>query len=45
MKKSYQTPQLTVHGAVAQITQGNKDGDNLDRSFPVNTPKKNLLFS
>lgn len=38
MKKSYSTPQLTVHGTVAEITQATTVGGVLDRTFPVGTP-------
>lgn len=38
MKKSYQTPRLTVHGTVAQITQATTSGLNLDKTFPIGTP-------
>lgn len=38
MKKSYQTPQLIVHGTVAQITQATTVGTKLDKTYPVGTP-------
>lgn len=38
MKKSYQAPQLIVHGTVAQITQATTVGSHLDRTFVVGTP-------
>ncbi|BCM90921.1 hypothetical protein IAD21_02784 [Abditibacteriota bacterium] len=38
MKKSYTTPQLTVHGTVAQITQATNQGPVLDKTFYVGTP-------
>ena len=38
MKKSYQTPRLTVHGTVTQITQATSSGPVLDKTFPVGTP-------
>jgi hypothetical protein len=45
-KKAYTTPQLTVHGDVEVLTQGNKTPvTSLDAPFPVNTPFKNLTWS
>ena len=38
MKKSYNTPQLVVHGTVAELTQATTVGPVLDKTFPVNTP-------
>ncbi len=38
MKKSYQAPQLIVHGTVAQMTQATNSGDRLDKTYTVNTP-------
>ena len=38
MKKSYQAPQLIVHGTVAQLTQATTVGTKLDKTFPVGTP-------
>jgi len=38
MKKTYQTPQLTVHGTVAQITQQTTKGSKLDRTLIAGTP-------
>jgi len=38
MKKSYQAPQLIVHGTVAQLTQQTTVGTKLDKTFPIGTP-------
>ncbi len=38
MKKSYQKPELIVHGTVAQLTQATTVGTKLDKTFPIGTP-------
>ena len=45
MKKTYTTPELTVHGSVEEITLGNKTGNSLDKNFPSGTPFGQLTFS
>ena len=45
MKKAYQAPRLAVHGDVENVTQGNKTGNSLDKTFPVGTPFGKLTFS
>ncbi|WP_157462363.1 hypothetical protein [Crinalium epipsammum] len=44
-KKEYTMPALTIYGNLEVLTQGGKDGEQLDASFPVNTPKGKLTFS
>ena len=44
-KKSYNKPQLTVHGNVEVLTQGSQKGDFTDADFPAKTPKGDLTFS
>ena len=44
-KKPFISPKLTIHGDVEVITLGFKIGEDLDKAFPINTPKRNLLFS
>lgn len=44
-KKAWALPALTVLGDVEEITLGFGDGDHLDASFPINTPKRDLTFS
>ena len=43
MKKSYQAPQLVVHGTVAQLTQATTKGGISDKTYPVNTPIAPIL--
>ena len=45
MKKSYQAPQLTVHGTVAQITQQTTKGTKLDKTLIAGTPLSSVLGS
>ena len=45
MKKAYESPRLVVHGGVEKVTQGLSNGNFLDKTFPVNTPKPQLTFS
>ena len=45
MKKAYQAPTLSVHGDVANVTQGTSNGNFTDKKFPINTPKPQLTFS
>lgn len=44
-KKPYVTPELTVHGDIRVITQGNSFGDYLDADFPAGTGRDTLTFS
>jgi len=37
MKKTYQTPRLTVHGTLAQVTQQTFKGSKLDRTLNAGT--------
>ncbi len=45
MKKAYESPRLSVHGDVENVTQGTSTGNFTDKAFPVNTPKPQLTFS
>jgi hypothetical protein len=44
-KKSYNKPELKVHGNVEVLTKGGQNGDQLDAQFPDNTPRGELTFS
>ena len=44
-KKSYNKPELTVHGNVEVLTQGGQTGDQLDADFVAGTPRGRLTFS
>lgn len=44
-KKSYNKPELKVHGNVEILTQGTSEGDFTDAVFPTDTPKGDLTFS
>jgi hypothetical protein len=44
-KKVYNSPTLTIHGDVAEITKGMSSGDFTDAAFPVHTSFKDLTFS
>jgi hypothetical protein len=44
-KKPYVTPELTVHGDIRVITQGNSTGNYLDADFPCGTLFSDLTFS
>lgn len=43
--EAYQAPAVTSYGPVADLTAGTSDGNNLDATFPVNTPRGQLTFS
>ena len=45
MKKDYSTPVLSVYGDATELTQGHHTGNYTDKTFPVNTPMKDLTFS
>ncbi len=44
-KEEYETPQITVHGSLEAITQGQSRGRFLDAAFPALTPFDELTFS
>lgn len=44
-KKSYNKPELKVHGNVEVLTQGTSNGNFTDANFPPNTPRGQLTFS
>ena len=41
----YEAPAIVDYGSLADITAGSLSGDFIDKSFPVNTPAKDLTFS
>ena len=41
----YEAPQVVDFGDLVALTAGGNDGCDLDSSFPVGTPKRNLTFS
>jgi hypothetical protein len=41
----YAKPEIVDYGDLAELTAGLSDGDALDASFPVATPKRDLTFS
>ena len=45
MADGYTAPTIVDLGSVGELTLGNTDGESLDASFPVNTPKPDLRFS
>ena len=38
MKKTYNRPQLTVHGNVETLTEQTRVGQQLDQTLPAGTP-------
>jgi hypothetical protein len=42
---AYEPPVVVDYGDLAELTAGASDGNFTDRSFPVNTPKRDLTFS
>ncbi len=45
VKKTYNTPELTVYGDVREITQGGASGLALDADFNAGTSFSDLTFS
>lgn len=45
MTKTYTRPVLRVQGKLEAMTHGMSDGNALDATFPVGTPKSQLTFS
>lgn len=43
--EQYVAPSIKDHGDLAELTAGTHTGDNLDATFPVGTPKGQLLFT
>jgi hypothetical protein len=43
--RAYEVPTVTDYGRLTDITAGASDGGITDRTFPVNTPKRELTFS
>jgi hypothetical protein len=44
-KKSYNKPELKVHGNVETLTQGTSSGNFTDANFDTDTPRGELTFS
>ena len=44
-KKTYEAPKFEKLGSFEAMTKGSSDGNLLDASFPVDTPKNLLTFS
>ena len=42
---AYEAPRVTDYGSLTEITAGMADGNFTDRTFPANTPKRDLTFS
>jgi hypothetical protein len=42
--KEYEAPRIEDHGDLAELTAGSSNGEYLDKTFPVGTPKKDLGF-
>ncbi len=45
MTNRYETPTLTVHGALESLTQGTQNGQSTDALFASDTPRGQLTFS
>lgn len=45
MKKTYSAPTVEDMGSFETLTQGTSTGNDLDRQFPVGTPRGDLTFS
>jgi hypothetical protein len=43
-KKPYTAPELTIFGAVDELTKGNSTGAFTDADFPARTPIGDLTF-
>lgn len=41
----YVAPEITEIGTVRELTLGGQNGQNLDKDFPIHTPKDQLTFS
>ena len=44
-KKTYEAPKFEKLGSFEAMTKGAADGNLLDASFPITTPKDQLTFS
>lgn len=42
---TYEAPTVVDYGSLRELTAGQSQGTNLDASFPINTPFKDLTFS
>lgn len=45
MKRSYESPALSVVGSLVNTTGASQDGQQTDQIFPANTPRGELTFS
>ena len=45
MKKAYDAPKVQEIGSVHELTLASDNGNSLDQTFPVGTPKGDLTFS
>jgi hypothetical protein len=43
--RSYTTPEIEDHGDLAELTAGQKLGEELDATFPIHTKKSQLTFT
>ena len=44
-KVEYEKPKVRDYGDLTELTAGNKNGNFLDASFNIHTPKSQLTFS
>lgn len=44
-KKSYETPVVTDHGTLSELTAQTQVGQNLDANFPSGTPLNQVTLS
>lgn len=44
-KPAYEAPSISIVGTLAEITQGNLNGNHTDKQFPADTPRGKLTFS
>ncbi len=42
---NYEAPTIEDFGTLAELTEGQADGDYTDRAFPIMTPRSDLTFS
>jgi hypothetical protein len=44
-RKVYNSPRLTIHGDIAEITEGLSRGFHTDAAFPAHVNRRDLTFS
>jgi hypothetical protein len=44
VEMEYEKPKVVDYGDLVELTAGRHDGNWLDASFPINTPKRKLTF-